>query len=74
MKNYGEKLELSPPSSLDNKNVLVIDDVITDGKTLQTIGKKIKAQYPNSHLFAATCGIFLKKPNASNFAVKKFER
>jgi predicted amidophosphoribosyltransferase len=74
MKNYGEKLELRIPSSLDNKNVLVIDDVITDGKTLQTIGKKIKAQYPNSHLFAATCGIFLKKPNASDFAVKKFKR
>lgn len=74
MKNYCEKLELTPGVSLENKNILVIDDVITDGRTLQTIGQKIKSEYPNSHLFAATCGIFLKKPNASSFAVKKFER
>jgi len=74
IRNYTEKLELNVVRSIENKNTLIIDDVITDGKTLQTIAEKIKRQYPNSHLFAATCGIFLKKPNASHFAVEKFER
>lgn len=74
MKNYYRNLRIAPRASLNNKNVLVVDDVITDGKTLQSIGKKIKDQYPDCNLFAAACGIFLKKQNASPFAVKKFKR
>jgi phosphoribosylpyrophosphate synthetase len=74
MNDYPKKLNLSVEKSLENKNILVIDDVITDGKTLQTICEKIKSKYPNCHLFAATCCVFANKPNVSPSTIKKFQR
>lgn len=74
MNDYSKKLNLSLEKSLEDKNVLVVDDVITDGKTLQVICEKIKSKYPNCHLFAATCGIFAKKHDVSLSTIKKFQR
>jgi predicted amidophosphoribosyltransferase len=72
--DYKERLSLRLKKSLNNKNVLIIDDVITDGKTLQATSGKIKEAYPNVHLFAATCGIFAKKRNVQPLIAEKFQR
>jgi len=71
--DYKKSLKLGT-SSPKNKNVLVVDDVITDGKTLQAISEKILELYPDSHLFAATCGIFAKKRNVLPLIVEKFQK
>jgi predicted amidophosphoribosyltransferase len=72
--DYKNSLNIETNTSLDGKNILIIDDVITDGRTLYAVSEKIKEEYPKSHLFAATCGIFLKKRNALQPVVDKYER
>ena len=57
--------------SLDNKNILIVDDVITDGKTLKTIAKKALNRYPHARLYAATCGLMAKMRNMTSRAIKK---
>ena len=71
---FQKRLKLDIKKSLKKKNVLIIDDVITDGKTLQATCEKIKGRYPNCCLYAATCGIMAKKRNVLPPIVKKFER
>jgi predicted amidophosphoribosyltransferase len=72
--DYSKRLRVCTAKSLQNKRILIIDDVITGGTTLQTICQKIKEIYPDCELFAATCGIFAKKPNVLPEIVKKFQR
>lgn len=73
IEDYCKALDLDV-ESLDGKNVLVIDDVITDGMTLRAIGKKIKESFPRAVLFGAAGAIMAKKRNVSSAAVKKFKR
>ena len=74
IRDYQKRLNLNIKKSLRKKNILIVDDVITDGKTLQAVYEKIKVRYPNSHLYAVTCGIFAKKRNVLPSIVKKFQR
>jgi predicted amidophosphoribosyltransferase len=72
--DYKKSLNIEANTSLGDKKILIVDDVITDGRTLQAVLEKIKEEYPNSHLFAATCGIFLKKRNALQPVVDRYEK
>lgn len=58
----------------DSKNVLIVDDVITDGVTLKTLAKKIHSRYSHARLYAATCGLMAKMRNMTRRAIKKRER
>jgi hypoxanthine-guanine phosphoribosyltransferase len=60
--------------SLNNVNILIIDDVITEGITLRTIAKKIFDSFPEATLYAATCGIMGKKRNMTGPAIKKYKK
>lgn len=72
IEDYCKALKLNA-KSLNRKNVLVIDDVITDGMTLRAICTKIKKKFPKSILYGAAGAIMLKKANASSVAIVKFE-
>ena len=73
MKDYKKRLNVNI-RSLNKKQILIIDDVITDGKTLQAISQKIKEQFPNSKLYGAAGAIMAKKRNASRSAIRKFKK
>jgi len=72
--DYKKSLNIEANTSFGDKKILIVDDVITDGRTLKAVSEKIREEYPNSHLFAATCGIFLKKRNALQPVVDRYER
>ena len=73
IEDYCKALKLNV-RSLNGKNILIIDDVITDGMTLRAICRKIKKKFPKSILYAAAGAIMLKKANASPVAAVKFKR
>ncbi|MBA7606306.1 hypothetical protein ES703_13454 [subsurface metagenome] len=68
--DYSKFLQLNVPD-LDCKLILLIDDVITDGKTLNTTAELIQATYPKAQIYAASGGIMAKKRNLSFDAYKK---
>lgn len=72
--HYFKFLTWNNDENWDDKNILIVDDVITDGNTITTFGKKIKKRYPDVNLFAATCGIMAKMKNMTYNTRKKYER
>ena len=74
VKDYFQFLEWNTNRSLDNKKILIVDDVSTEGKTLMTFVKKIHERYPKAQLYVATCGVMAKKRNMTTLAIKRYER
>jgi len=74
VKDYFRFLEWNKNLNLNDKKVLIVDDVVTDGKTLITFAKKIHKRYPKAQLYAATGGIMAKKRNMTHLAVKRYQR
>ena len=72
-RDYYKYLDLNTPN-LNNKTILIIYDVITDGITLKTTAKKVMDQYPNVSIYAATAGIMAKKGNMTANAIRKFSK
>jgi len=72
--DYFRFLEWNSKQSLDDKKILVADDVITDGKTLTTFAKKIHEKYPKAQLYVATCGIMAKMRNMTPLAIRGYAR
>lgn len=72
--DYYAGLKIDVPVSLNNKTVLVIDDVMTDGPTLKVISKKIKDSYPDCHIYGAAAGIMAKQDNMTYNAYEKFRQ
>lgn len=72
--DYFRFLSWGARCSLDSKNVLVVDDVITDGKTLATVAKKIHQLFPNANLYAASCGLMAKVRNMTRRAISRRSR
>jgi len=72
MTDYFKLLQWKNKRSLNNKKILIVDDVITDGKTLFTFAQKIRKEYPQAQLYAATSGIMAKKRNMTYLAIKKY--
>jgi predicted amidophosphoribosyltransferase len=72
VKDYVNFLKWNTSETLDGKNLLIVDDVITDGKTLTAMARKIHVTYPSARLYAATGGIMAKKRNMTSFVIKKF--
>ena len=72
-KDYYNYLKLKTPT-LNNKTILLIDDVITDGTTLKTTSRRIKDSYPESQIYAATGGVMAKKNNMTVEVVQKFRK
>ena len=71
--DYFQFLEWNTKQSLDNKKLLIVDDVVTEGKTLMIFAKKIHKRYPKAQLYVATCGVMAKKRNMTLLAVKRYE-
>ena len=61
-------------TDLDGKNILIIDDVITDGKTLAAIAIRIREKFPKCTIYGAASAIMLKRPNTTLEADRKFQR
>ena len=72
--DYYESLKINVPTSLSNKTILIIDDVMTDGVTLGAISKKIKESFPDCRIYGATAGIMAKVDNMSLNAYDKFKQ
>jgi hypothetical protein len=72
--DYYAALKLEFPTSLNDKTVLLIDDVVTDGTTFRIISRKIKDSYPDCHIFGAAAGIMAKVGNMSQNAFDKFRQ
>ena len=72
-KDYNQFLQINTPD-LNNKVVLLIDDVVTDGATLQVTANKIKDKYPNCQICAATAGIMAKKRNMTARVIRKYKK
>jgi len=72
-RDYYGYVDLNTPN-LNNKTILIIDDVITDGITLKTTAKKILDKFPSVHIYAATAGIMAKKGNMTRYARQKFSK
>jgi hypothetical protein len=72
VEDYVNSLQWNTNEPLNGKNLLIVDDVITDGKTLTAMARKIHVTYPSAHLYAATGGIMAKKHNMTSFVIKKF--
>lgn len=73
LRDYYEYLKINTPQ-LDDKKILLIDDVITDGATLNSTSRKISDAYPASQIYAATAGIMAKKNNMSLEVIQKFRK
>lgn len=73
IEDYCKALKLEV-ESLNSKNVLIVDDVITDGMTLRAISEKIKKRFPEAVLYGAAGAIMAKKRNVSPDAIVKFKR
>ncbi len=71
--DYVRFLRWNKKCPLDSKNILVIDDVVTDGKTLTAFARKIHEKYPDAKLYAATCGIMAKKRNMKPLVIKRYK-
>ena len=71
--DYFNFLKWNKKISLNNKKILVIDDVVTDGKTLEAFAKKIHSKYSKAQIYAATCGIMAKKSNMTYSTIKRYE-
>ena len=72
--DYYEFLKWRTSENFDNRNVLVVDDVITDGNTLRTFAQKFFERFPRSNLYAVTCGIMAKKYNMKKEIIKHYIR
>jgi len=72
LQDYYTYLKLNSKYSLADKFILVVDDVITDGKTLRAVSKKIKDIYPSCKIYVATGGIMAKRKNMKIDVFKKF--
>ena len=72
--DYYAKLKIVVSGSLNNRTILIIDDVMTDGVTFSVISNKIKDSYPDCCIFAASAGIMAKVDNMSLNAYKKFKQ
>ncbi len=72
--HYYDFLTWKSETDYNGKNILIIDDVITDGNTITTFGKKIKDEFPDSSIYAATCGIMAKMRNMKYETRKKYRR
>ena len=72
-RDYYNYLDLNTPN-LNDKTILIIDDVITDGVTLKTTAKKISDEYYNVSIYAATAGIMAKKRNMTISTIQKFSK
>jgi|GEM_PF-5248492 len=68
--DYYELLQLKTPE-LNNKTILLIDDVLTDGETLRTASLKIYDCHPGINIYAATGGIMAKKDNMKFREIQK---
>ncbi len=73
-KDYFNLLDIKSPKKLEKKNILIIDDTITDGETLNTTAKKIYENVKDTTLYAATGGIMAKRDNMTEIAQGKFEK
>ncbi|MEX2706783.1 MAG: phosphoribosyltransferase [Candidatus Freyrarchaeum guaymaensis] len=73
VQDYIRYLRWNKEYPLDSKNILIVDDVVTDGKTLMAFAKKIHERYLDANLYAATCGIMAKKRNMKSIVIKKYE-
>lgn len=71
--DYYEKLVWKIDLSLDNKIILIVDDVVTDGRTLKTFARKIHSRYPRAILYAATGGIMAKKRNMTWQTIRQYQ-
>tara|TARA_Y100000310_G_scaffold335051_1_gene416167 strand:+ start:2517 stop:3638 length:1122 start_codon:yes stop_codon:yes gene_type:complete len=71
--DYYTFLKINTPDDLSNKKILLIDDIITDGKTLSIAAKKIKEKFSNCQIYSATAGIMAKKRNMKFDVIKKFK-
>lgn len=72
-KDYYTYLQVNTTEDLNNKKVLLVDDIITDGKTLSIAAKKIREKFPNCQIYSATAGIMAKKRNMKADVIKKFK-
>ena len=72
-KDYYSFLQISK-LDLNNKVVLLIDDVVTDGATLQVAAKKIRDMYPDCQIYAATAGTMAKKKNMTARVIRKYKK
>lgn len=72
--DYFRFLEWNMKQSLDDKRILVVDDVITDGKTLTTFAKKVHEKYPKAQLYVATCGVMAKMRNMTPLSIRRYAR
>ena len=70
--DYYKFLQLKTPE-LNNKTILLVDDVLTDGETLRTASYKINDCYPESKIYAATGGIMAIKNNMKFKEIQKFK-
>jgi len=72
--DYYKALNIVVPISFNDKTILIVDDVITDGPTLKVISKKIRDSYPDCHIHGAAAGIMAKVDNMSYNAYNKFRQ
>lgn len=54
-KEYGTQKSIVTPYTLDNKNIILIDDVLTTGQSLYKAYSEIKKYYPESHIARLYC-------------------
>jgi predicted amidophosphoribosyltransferase len=71
--DYYKFLEINTPD-LNNRNILLIDDVFTEGETLRATSYKINDCYSHSRIYAATGGIMAKKSNMKFKEVLNFKK
>jgi len=72
-KDYHDFLRWRRGPRLDDKDLLVVDDVITDGRTLMAFARKVHEKYPRARIYAAACGIMAKKGNMTPSTIRKYE-
>lgn len=74
VKDYYNALKIDTTLNLDDKSILLVDDIITDGATLKSTCKKIKDTFNNCKIYIATGCITAKKNNMKYDVIQKFSR